>query len=1149
MENVLRSVLVVLLSSLAAVAAASTASHAGSGASPLKAPIRTEDGRVLHAVILREAPLALQVFAGSGKHGGMARKRALAQDSSVQYRVQLKARQSEFVRTVAEKIGRVPVVKRAYQLAVNAMIMPLSHAEAMVVRELPDVADVHPVMRRFPQTDRGPRHIGAPAAWNGEIAGLPATQGEGMIIGVIDTGIRPEHPSFADVGDDGYDHDNPLGSGVYLGDCALPEAAHYCNDKLIGIVSFPEITDAFGDDAPPYGIDYAGHGTHVASIAAGNVLHDVPAYGPTGVQGEYAFPEISGVAPHANIVSYQICYQGDLGEGCDTTLTVAAVEHAIENGVDVLNYSIGGYPEDPWYSIDAMAFLSARAAGIHVATSVGNEGPLWRTAGSPAVAPWLTSVAAYTHDRAISDITLGNFAGGTGAPAAINGKGVTAGIAASIVRAADHGDALCLEPFPPGTFAGEIVVCERGGIPRVDKGVNVLAGGAGGMVLMNVDPAEDDLVADFHALPAIHVDRESGEALLEWLGSGMGHTAEISATVIGVDPDVADHAGTFSSRGPAFPYADMLSPHVAAPGVLIYGAFSEDQRFSAEPVEMPFTALDGTSMASPHVAGALALLAFLRPEWTPAEMQSALMLTSVSDTRNDLGEPSVPFDQGAGRIDLAAAANAAFVMDVSEAEYLAADPAVGGEPGALNLPSLSEAECLAECSWTRRLRATQAGSWTVTATVDDPDANVSVEPAAFTVAEGEVVEISVRMTLNTDIAVPRWTFGEVRLVPAAAGIPEHHLPIAAAITTALFPFIKHVEARRLADSQIIDGMQSRASDALDITARAVRAVITDVELGEDSTPEDVLDNPEGNTWWKVFTVASEDDVLFVETLDVGADVDLFIGRDTDGNGKPSTAELEDDPVCVDGNASGFEICIVHSLAPGDYWVLVHNFFSEPGTTITQPVFTGFVQGDGVPGVAVSGPASVTHGEPYEVRFAWDMPMDYHEVVYALVSVGDDDGSIGNVPVRMERLRDDVRLLASEESVPFGDPVTYTVRIETNLQSNETRDYVIELDLPPFVFLESIDGEPRREGERIVWNVTQEPFGLPQWINFTVRPHERYRGDVLGMEVQHRLANDATKMEKASAIPVRLSGRSGGGSELALPLLLLLLAGMRRCLRR
>jgi len=1147
MHKLLHSAVVVLLSMTTFAAVASSDPRATTTPYARKAPILVEDGRALHAVLLQDAPLALRAFVRTGKQTSLQRKHVLGEKANKEYHALLKARQAGFVRAAAAKIGRTPVVTREYQLAANALVMPLSPSEAKAMRELPGVAAVHPVLRHFPQTDRGPTHVGAPAMWNGTAAaGLPATQGEGMIVGVIDTGIRPEHPSFADVGDDGHDHVNPLGAGIYLGDCALPAAAHYCNDKLIGIVSYPEITDTFGAAAPPYGLDYEGHGTHVASTAAGNVLHNVPAYSNTGTPGEYEFPEISGVAPHANIVSYQICHQGELGFGCDTTLTVAAVEHAIENGIDVLNYSVGGFPEDPWFSIDGVAFLSARAAGIHVATSAGNEGPQWRTVGSPATAPWLTSVAAYTHDRAFSDITLANFGGGGAPPVTLTGKGVTAGIAGAIVRAADHGDALCLTPFAAGTFAGEIVVCERGENARVAKGANVLAGGAAGMVLVNVDAVADDVVADFHTLPAIHLDRADGAALLAWLNAGAGHTAEISATVVGTDPDVADRAGIFSSRGPSFPYPDMLTPNVAAPGVGVYGAFTEDQRFSSEPVEMPFTMLDGTSMASPHVAGALTLLAAVHPGWTPAEAQSALMLTSVADTRNDLGEPSLPFDQGAGRIDIPAAANAALVMDVTEAEYLAADPNQGGDPAALNLPALAQDDCLVECQWTRRFRAVTPGSWTVAATIADPDVAVTVEPEAFTVAAGETVELAVRLRLTTDVAVARWVMGEVRLQPATAGVPEHHLPIAASMATAVFPGAKFVFAQRTRDTQLIDGMYSRASDALDIGARAVKGTAHDVELMADETPDEPLDNPDGNTFWKLFTVTDNEDVLFAETRDVGADVDLFIGRDTDGDGAPSQSELENDLVCVDGSFSGSELCMAYDLEPGDYWVLVHNFLSEPGATFKQPVYTGHLQGGGSLHVNATGPASVEHGVPYAVRFAWDVPLEHHEIAYGLVSVGDNGsriGNIGNVPVFMERFRDDVRVLASVEEVMRDEPVTYTIRIDGNSQSGEVRDYFLELELPPFVELVSADGAPQRAGQRLTWEVSQEPFGLPEWISFTVRPHRYFPKRTLALEVRHRLVGIAGEPEAAAAPNVRLL-EQGGGNGLELVLLLLLAVGMR-----
>lgn len=1132
---------------VAAIATSTTASAASAATFARKAPILDEEGRALHAVIFREAPLAM--YALDGALQGHTRKQILEQQATKEYRAQLKSRQSEFVRTAAEKIGRSPKVVHDYQLAVNAIVMALSPSEANTLRMLPDVLAVHPVLRHFPQTDRGPSHIGAPLLWNGTAAaGLPATSGEGMIVGVIDTGIRPEHPSFADIGDDGHDHVNPRGAGNYLGDCALPAAAHYCNDKLIGIVSFPEITDTYGDQAPPYGLDYEGHGTHVASTVAGNVLHDVPAYSEIGTLGEYVFPEISGVAPHANIVSYQICYAGDLGFGCDTALAVAAVEHAIENGVDVLNYSIGGFPDDPWQSIDGLAFLSARAAGIHVATSAGNNGPDWGTVGSPGSAPWLTSVAAYTHDRVFGDITVSNFVGGGTPPPALNGKGVTAGFAGPLVLAADFGDPQCLEAFDAGTFTGEIVVCERGENARVQKGVNVLAGGAGGMVLVNVDAQQDDVVADFHALPAIHLDHAASSALLGWLGSGSGHGAEISATVVGSDPALADRAGVFSSRGPGRPNEEMLAPHVAAPGVAIYGAFTEDQRFSSEPVEMPFTLLDGTSMASPHVAGAFALLAAVHPDWTPAEAQSALMLTAVTDTRNDLGEPSLPFDHGAGRIDIPAAAKAALVMDITEAEYLAADTAQGGDPATLNMPALVHDDCLVECQWTRRFRAVTAGSWTASAASNDPEVTVIVEPESFALVAGETAELTVTVRLATDnLVIPRWVYGDLRLVSSDAAVPEHHLPIVAAVTTALFPGAKHIFAERTRDAQIIDGMYSRSADVLSIAARGAKATRHTPGFTEDPTPDEPLDNPEGTTFWQMFTVTSEEDVLFGETRDVGADVDLFIGRDTNGDGAPSQAELENDLVCVSGTQSGSEDCVAYGMEPGNYWILVHNFLSNPGEILEQPVYTAHIQGDGSIDVHAEGPAAAARGEPYEVRFSWDLPLDHHELAYAMVSVGDDGsrvGNIGNVPVFMERFRDDVRLLVGAEEVSVEEDVTYTLRIGENSQHAQPRTYIIDVELPELVELVAVEGNPQRSGRRLRWTVTQEPYSLVEWISITVRPHRYFSQNTLEMAATHRLAGVDGAPEKATAPPLRVTQPRGGGSGLSLVALLLLALGVR-----
>ena len=165
------------------------------------------------------------------------------------------------------------------------MAVRLTQQEAKALSALADVAYVEREKIEHIETDTGPIHIGAPSVWDGE--GQSAiNMGEGVIIGVVDTGINSDHRSFADVGDDGYDHTNPWGAGVYVGDCA-GDYASMCNDKLIGVRSYAAITNDYADaavfgDTPPAanGEDYNGHGSHTASTSGGNILKDVPLLDP-----------------------------------------------------------------------------------------------------------------------------------------------------------------------------------------------------------------------------------------------------------------------------------------------------------------------------------------------------------------------------------------------------------------------------------------------------------------------------------------------------------------------------------------------------------------------------------------------------------------------------------------------------------------------------------------------------------------------------------------------------------------------------------------------------------------------------------------------------------------------------------------------------
>ena len=348
------------------------------------------------------------------------------------------------------------------------MAVWLTAGEAEQLRKLPGVTFVQRDWERELHTDAGPAWVGADSVWSG-LPGLSPTKGEGIIVGIIDTGINPSNPSFADIGPvDGHDHSNPWGAGTYVGVCDSTDPSFDptfpCNDKLIGAWGYSTANGA-GDAR-----DYDGHGSHTASTAVGNHL-DIAVDAPT-----ISMPiSISGVAPHANIVAYAGC--------CAGSSLAAAIDQAIADGVDVINYSIGSStPSDVWNNFDTVAYLNARTAGIFVAASAGNDGPGAETVGSPADAPWLTTVGNSTHDRTFENV-LSNMAGGdTTPPPDMFGKSVTSGFGpAPIIHAVDVGDAQCLTPFAAGICSGLIVVCDRGSIARVEKGANVLACGAGGV--------------------------------------------------------------------------------------------------------------------------------------------------------------------------------------------------------------------------------------------------------------------------------------------------------------------------------------------------------------------------------------------------------------------------------------------------------------------------------------------------------------------------------------------------------------------------------------------------------------------------------------------------------------------------------------------
>ncbi|MCU0990098.1 MAG: S8 family serine peptidase, partial [Xanthomonadales bacterium] len=221
------------------------------------------------------------------------------------------------------------------------MALDLTEAEAAELARSTLLQSITRDTRQRLDTDAGPEWIGAGDIWNG-LAGYPEARGENIVVGVIDSGINWEHPSFSDPSGDGYDHVNPFGE--QLGLCDDPEVE--CNDKLIGVYDFVEDDPSTDDvvEENTKGRDNDGHGSHVASIAAGNRANVV-------LNGS-ANATLSGVAPRANLVTYRVCFVGepagaDTG-GCAASAILSAIDQAVEDGVAVINYSIGSSPSDPW---------------------------------------------------------------------------------------------------------------------------------------------------------------------------------------------------------------------------------------------------------------------------------------------------------------------------------------------------------------------------------------------------------------------------------------------------------------------------------------------------------------------------------------------------------------------------------------------------------------------------------------------------------------------------------------------------------------------------------------------------------------------------------------------------------------------------------
>ena len=639
--------------------------------------------------------------------------------------------------TALKRAVRGASVSRTFDTVYGGVAATFPASAAKSIAAMPGVVAVQYDALQQPLTDASPDFLDAGPVY--DALGSTANAGQGVIFGDLDTGIWPEHPSFADLGNlsappptaDGH------ARGCNFGDNPLTQAVDVfqCNNKVIGGVWETQTYDHFqagtasADTYAGTARDGDGHGTHTTSTAAGNIVDSVP------VLGVDRGP-IHGLAPGAWIIEYKVCGPA----GCYSSDSAAAVEQAILDGVNVINFSISG-GASPFTDPVELSFLDAYAAGVFVSASAGNSGPAAST--TDHLSPWVTTVGASTQTREFA--TTLTLTAANGDTFTADGASITSGVAEyPVVMAQDvpgytdadgNPDPLCgAEPTTSDVFAGMIIACQRGGaLARAWKGYVAYEGGAEGMILYN--PSLADVETDNHWLPAIHL--ADGTAFVAFMGSHAGVTGSFPAAE--KRNGQGDVMAAFSSRGPA---GLFIKPDVTAPGVEILAGNTPtpEEPTSANgagPADEYYQAIAGTSMSAPHVAGAALLVMAVHPGWTPGEIKSALMTTATTNVvKEDLTTPADPFDMGSGRIDIGAAASAPLVFNETADDFFA----MGNDPtqaGQLNLASIDATVMPGHMVVTRTVTNTTSKPQHVSVSTSSPSGTtISVSPNKFTVAPG-----------------------------------------------------------------------------------------------------------------------------------------------------------------------------------------------------------------------------------------------------------------------------------------------------------------------------------------------------------------------------------------------------------------------------
>jgi subtilisin family serine protease len=957
----------------------------------------------------------------------------------------------------------------SYRYSVNGFAAELTAAQVSRLAQSADVEHIWQDSDQYLQTNNSSAFLGLQDTEGGLRADV-GLSGENVVVGIIDSGVAPQHPSLLDTEDrtpracrsdwartsllgiwlctayrrnppTAVVYDPPVG---FTGACQAGDgfAPTDCNNKIVGARYY---IDGFlarheldpGEFRSPKDVD--GHGTHIATIVAGNSV-DAHLLGTR-------VGRVNGIAPRARLAIYKACWlkPGDTRGTCTTSDLVRAIDDAVADGVDLINYSVGSLETD-LDAPDDLALLDALDAGVLTVVAAGNDGPDLTTIGSPSSAPWVLTTAASTLDGEFFDEGIEITAPADIAGAVVSreasftpalssdepieeelvladdnaGEDATGGTAAGTTRDA------CQALANAEEMDGRIALIERGGCEFQVKIANAEDAGAiavvvyhdtGAPIVMNGDSGSVDI-------PAVMISNADGEVLVDRLvADAEDDDAETDDELVSVRlargifaslPGEGNVVADFSSRGPSLSDANILKPDVTAPGVDILGGQTPDVANGLRGETYQY--MSGTSQSAPEVTGVAALLKEAHPGWSPSALKSALMTTAYVEVVNTDGEPADAFDMGAGHIDANRATDPGLVYDsgfADHAAYLCGLPeppfpadqcatlASEGFSSAavdLNLPSIAVAQLISGDVIRRRVTNVGPPATFTAEVLPPPDLDIVVEPSSLVLGTGQAADFTVTFV---DGGAPRdlWYFGELAWRSATHDVesPIAVRPATLRATPDLFLTGREGTAT-LPIGFGYDGTYSALVHGLHLPTLDANGQVPRAFVDDDATNTFSFRNGNGVTQ-HAFTVPAGQLVLrvalFDELTDGEDDLDLFLFYCPSNNQCSQVAKS-------DGVTSDEQIDIWDPDA-GSYVLLVHGFETDQvagGPGANYSLFTWALGTDDVAGnLSVTAPAAATNGTRVDLGLQWsglDPGMRYLGAISHNTPLGRYDATVVNI---------------------------------------------------------------------------------------------------------------------------------------------------------